>query len=153
MVCDDSNRECADFPLVEPLLYFVFPSFTIDFSFAVTCFSSRWIDNNLSWTCFFLPLSWVWHVPCNALSSWQNAQCALKIEKKLQLKLFFKFFAQFLAYVTIFQRSSVTTKKPKSIFSVRHVYFALFSNFITHCVLYTKSSSAVEASRDQAGCK
>ena len=30
---------------------------------------------------FFLPLSWVWHVPCNALSSWQNAQCALKIEK------------------------------------------------------------------------
>ena len=102
---------------------------------------------------FFLPLSWVWHVPCNALSGWQNAQCALKIEKKLQLKLFFKFFAQFLAYVTIFQRSSVTNKKPKSIFSVRHVYFALFSNFITHCVLYTKSSSAVEASRDQAGCK
>ena len=102
---------------------------------------------------FFLPLSWVWHVPCNALSGWQNAQCALKIEKKLQLKLFFKFFAQFLAYVTIFQRSSVTTKKPKSIFSVRHVFFALFSNFIKHCVLYTKSSSAVEASSDQAGCK
>ena len=105
---------------------------------------------------FFLPLSWVWHVPCNALSGWQNAQCALKIEKKIAIKTLFQVFCPIFGICDDFSKiicQTVTTKKPKSIFSVRHVHFALFSNFITHCVLYTKSSSAVEASRDQAGCK
>ena len=86
---------------------------------------------------FFLPLSWVWHVPCNALSGWQNAQCALKIEKKLQLKLFFKFFAQFLAYVTIFQRSSVTTKKTKiHILSPSCLFCTFFQFHYTLCAVH-----------------
>lgn len=90
---------------------------------------------------FFLPLSWVWHVPCNALSGWQNAQCALKIEKKLQLKLFFKFFAQFLAYVTIFQRSSVRLSPPKNQnpYSQSVMFILHFFPISLHTVCFTQS--------------
>ena len=88
---------------------------------------------------FFLPLSWVWHVPCNALSGWQNAQCALKIEKKCNLNSSSSFLPNFRHMWRFFKDhlSPYSTKKIHILSP--SCLFCTFFPISLHTVCFTQS--------------
>ena len=85
---------------------------------------------------FFLPLSWVWHVPCNALSGWQNAQCALKIEK-VAIKTLFQVFCPIFGICDDFSKIICHQQKTKIHILSPSCFFCTFFQFhYTLCALH-----------------